>query len=504
MLSIIDENEIKTGTYKSDSKKTLLDLPQNVITRIIEHVASYAEREHCRLTVNRAMNSLGSLAKEIPTIPMRTSNETLSIDSASSTISYYLCYLQRDRDPMLDSAESFGSVNTYFYQLSAPILWKKLLFPTRFPISISLWTDDILPKHGHLVRDISFTLGESFGSPNSSYPPEYENTLIYKANNRQQIIEQRDVHCYGTFLGLSPGTILKIFELCPNINSIKLRCPTISAMGDISQSDFIHEMSRRLNRFIPKCSRLTKLSILLQDGMPLPITLISSLLDQLPMLSSFSCLGCPVDNNSRRMLDDGRAQDGFALGQSISQLDHLTHLHLYATDFEFKTWTRFTWPSKITELTLMRCVGFYGFKFHKLLQHIAPQLVTLTLQFGGDLHRSSDFSPNEPRCTLPALTKLTLYAEGRYPLLISAFEKCNALQEINYFDLSSLDWLHLPELISRPAWPELQELELTTSDHFIKSLRHHENRLKDQVKKACLALNISLVIKDPPLKGSVS
>ncbi|KAH9821937.1 hypothetical protein DFH28DRAFT_1019812 [Melampsora americana] len=504
MASEINESEIKTGKRKLISKVTLLDLPRNVILRIIEHVASYAEREHCRLTVNRAMNPLGFMAKEISAICMRTPNETLSNDPEPSMISYYLCYLQLQRDPLLDSAASLSSVSKYLYELCAPILWKKLMFPTRFPISMTLWTQDILPKHGYLVRHISFTLGETFGSRNSSYPSEYENTLIYKADDRQQIITRRDVNCYGRFLGLSPSTLARVFELCPYINSIKLRCPTVSAMGGSSQRGFIHEISLQLNRIIPRCSQLTKLSILFQDGMQLPITLISSLLDQLPALSSFSCIGSFVGSDRRMLSEDERTQSGFALGNSISKLEHLTQLHLYDTDFEFQTWTQVVWPATITELTLMRCVGFYGFKIHDFLQHIAPRLITLTLQFGGERCCSSVFCPKETVCAVPELTQLTLYADERYPQLIKTFQECRALKQIIYRNLDQSDWDHLPYLIS--YWPKLEELELTSSDSFIESLRHHENHLEHKVKEACLASesNISLVIKDPPLKGSVS
>ncbi|KAG0151940.1 hypothetical protein CROQUDRAFT_103296 [Cronartium quercuum f. sp. fusiforme G11] len=456
----------------------------------------------------------------------------------------YDCYMH-DQEPILCPFKALASVNRKLYNLCARRLWKRLKFPTDLSVPLSLWTEEILPRHGAHVRRLTLLITEvALRVPwHLAYQTNfYDNTYSNPSSNLD--------------IPISPQAIICLLQKCPNITELKLEFPEVdeefnadgveSPLGsagapgwpngpateiehdaedalaaEIGQDADIgfefeppaqngpapvwhpavnDEHNQRIYVFMlhlsPFIARLTKLRHLeLQDfsGCCSSHHAIIPLIAHLPLLESLSCVG---------FLGPGNAQDHVSLGHHIAQLKHLSQLTLKYNSSLNSSWCRLSWPLLLSDVSIgiEHPTSITPVECLQLVQHFSPNLTKFELTYRDErLLPSSTIASQwalEQPLNLPKLTDLRLQTSSM--AIIANFMNCQALESLTYSCFSNP--LNLPLLLdtlSHDCWPELKFINLE-GPSAPGSIPDHRSTLETRCRAAHIKLTVvSRIPRDP-------
>lgn len=338
---------------------------------------------------------------------------------------------------------------------------QSLIFPTSLSVPLSLWTKEILPKHGSLVQKLTVKMSaEVLAVPwHSSFQTDFhDNTYslwLIPTTGQQPI---------------SPQGMTSMVEQCPNIVELVLQFPSIGydCNNDLSSDHEDHHRntySYVLN-MSPLISGLAKLRHLgLEDYADCPVAcraeqVIIPLISCLPLLESLSCKGF------RRIESDYEAK---SLAIHVSQLEHLSRIDLCYNRFPDKFWLQVPWSGLLTDVSLVG-TGLSITELNLLVHKLAPNLNKLKCAFDtyiGEFEGQQSWL-DKNLFNLPRLANLTVDLEDRTAKFISAFRDCKALQRLTYisrYDPPSCSMLL--DFLSRNFWPLLTFIKIQNTEHYI-------------------------------------
>lgn len=103
-------------------------------------------------------------------------------------------------------------------------------------------------------------------------------------------------------------------------------------------------------------------------------------------------------------------------------------------------------------------------QFHKLIHHIAPNVIKLKYYVSYNDHQLDPIIKPQWKTlhqfNLPALTELDLLGYEIPQTMIYGFLSCKNLKRLTYQCHRSSDWAMLSELITSKTWPKLEYLRL--------------------------------------------
>ncbi|KAG0143986.1 hypothetical protein CROQUDRAFT_47978 [Cronartium quercuum f. sp. fusiforme G11] len=456
-----------------NSRLKLWDLPAEIIDRIIQYLYFIS-------------------LQEAKTIKEQRVNRLLRATGGGDRLYHHLC-LHREV-PILNSLQTFAVVNKEFYERCRPWLWKRISFPTAMPAPIVIWMD-LLPKHGALVRSLSAELSDTSTKP---FGEPLRNSFCY--DNTDVQVKIGHVQSTGSNFryirqGLSPQSVVYLLTQCPNLHTFEL---TFDAPVQAKPySDYLHAC---LLQMVPLISHLTQLRALTLINTQKPICLDKFLLDilaQLPLLDSFTCARLTMSNEGAQ-----------SLGRYLSQMNYLTKLSLYHVSAVNESWCLYNWPMRLDSLELHATSELVPSVAHRIIQHIAPNLSSLDLDFcdwfasesSSDLNDEEEYDPDwteQHRFSLPALTELFFEA---WPLdLLPNFQECKNLRQLLYSYTALEDCCSLQKLVCSATWPQLQLIDLYNNlDWTVHQPDGPEiERHLDLLRKYCTSKNIVFNIHPP-------
>lgn len=306
---------------------------------------------------------------------------------------------------------------------------------------MTLWTNEILPRHGHLVQSLSVeveldTLKEPLHL--SCQKNWYDNT-----------------HSGGDHRSLSPQSIFTLLEQCPGLHDFKLQFP---AFSEADYAEFYHYLEPFNSRIVHLLSGMNQLQhLFLQNDSSLEEDIIVQFIKDLPSLESISL--CEFSWTSQEL-------GALTLGRHMSQLNNLTRMHLLEITSVDARWCQFPWTGLLTDVSILRCAGITPIEFHKLIHHIAPNVTILKYDLDGFEHKEHEVKPQwhtTHRFHLPALADLSLATDKDYSTMLSGFASCGDLQRLSYdCSKSPSNWDLLHSLILSRTWPKLGSFKVCT------------------------------------------
>lgn len=338
-----------------------------------------------------------------------------------------------------------------------------------------MWTGPhgILSRHGHLVDSLSIKLSDSWtDAPADRNPSEFDN--VDYAVSRPSDYRKNESAKFNTFFSreyLSPDTVTRMLELCQNLQTLKVVCPEFNPVWYTIKT----WTATFRSVMVPSILKLNQLQRLKIDGnvevwagTPLPERYHVRMIQKLPLLQSFSAKNTSASRYYVPLKN--------SLGWHLSQLQHLTRLHLDDVASLDESWCDYAWPKTLDDVSLKGCRKLRAISFHKLIHLIAPNVSRLQIEFddpAGSAYAHEGFDSEtvwsgpgvdldwtpEHRFNLPALTKLSLSTSKRHELL-TAFQDCVGLRELYYPRLRLKDWSALKNLLCDETWPDLEVLTL--------------------------------------------
>ncbi|EGG09859.1 uncharacterized protein MELLADRAFT_60998 [Melampsora larici-populina 98AG31] len=335
--------------------------------------------------------------------------------------------------------QSLAVVNQKFYRLCLPKLWQRLDFLTEceLPAPMSIWTEDILLKHGNLVKSFRFKLEDL--------------DLIVKDDDEVFLESQRSNFNNGKRIskdtrwdypsGLGPMNVEKILRACPCIKSVEMIFPEHTYLSVLSYP--LTSRFKGLFRLIPHLQHL-KLRDLGCRGSPNEFTI--DLLKNLPSLVSLVL-------KDFRFSQKASTEESF--GWNVAQHQNLLKLCLKRVTCKDQTWTLSSWPQPLATLELHYCKGLTPVMVHNLLSGSAPYLT----RFEFKLEHPSSEPDVDSQTDLPALKELLLDCGSGFAL--ASFKGCKHLEMIKYRCIMNNDlWNLVEHLLSTYTWPKLLVLNL--------------------------------------------
>lgn len=355
-------------------------------------------------------------------------------------------------------------------------------FPSALPAPIDLWTgpNGILSRHGHLVDSLSIKISDSWTeSAEDQIPSRFDNVDFGNSSDdlkKNLCSKFNNTHLCREYL--SPETVTKLLELCQNLETFKVIYP--QGHHECYEEKIWTAVFRSvIVRLISKETQLQRLKIGTSfgdvegfcRGFRLPEREHVRMVKKLPLLQSFS-----ASNTSANTYNLKPVSMKNSLGWNLSQLQHLTRLHLDAVDSLDEKWCEYPWPMSLSDVSLTGCRKLGASEFHQLIHHIAPNVSRLRVDFNDptsptyanealdpeEVWSGLDVDPNwtpQHRFKLPLLTTLTLFTSIRHELL-TAFQDCIGLRELYYPRLRLKDWSALKDLLCDKTWPQLEVLKL--------------------------------------------
>lgn len=357
-------------------------------------------------------------------------------------------YLDQPGPPILNSIQNLAVVNRKFHRICLPYMWQKIKFPSAIPAPVSLWTEDLLLRHGHLVKLFEFELkddcliGTGF-SPSEPKRNPRDNTVRVRSTESLDWIEKIK---YGfSSRGIGLVNVQDIIKACPFLETVSLDLACISP--DEGWASRVALALQRPLTSIPQLQCL-KLGDRRMEG--LPGEFVIDLLDNLPSLVSLTLRH--FNFSHKESIEE-------SLGWNLGKHKTLRKLHLDRVTCDDGTWTLNSWPRRFETLEFDYTRGMSPHVLQRLLNGSAPLLTSLKLSLG-------DLS-DEPRVDfcfdLPALKCLHLQHYGTNHLLPS-FEKCKSIEVILYYlNMGPDEWDTVMHHLSRYTWPKLSILEVSNS-----------------------------------------
>ncbi|EGG08389.1 uncharacterized protein MELLADRAFT_105073 [Melampsora larici-populina 98AG31] len=311
-----------------------------------------------------------------------------------------LVYLGHGGPPVLNSIQNLAVVHRKFYRLCLPKLWQKVAFPTSLPAPISLWTGDLLLKHGNLVKSAQFDL-EYVAL--HQHPHEFSETEMSLLDNTSLL----HVSNFRFKIGLL--NIAKIFKVCPSLESV-----SISLQPSGRTSEWVSALAVRLRSPFQLLPQLEHLQLKDHRYQGLSGNFIIDIIKELPSLIS-------LELSRFKFFRKESVEESF--GWNLAQLKKLRKLSLECISCEDQTWTLNSWPEPLTNLEIRCCEGMTPEMAHRLLSD-HYEIINLLV----------------------------------------SFEDCRSLEVLEYHgDMYDDQWNSLKNLLSRRTWPKLVVLDLCYS-----------------------------------------
>ncbi|EGG08391.1 uncharacterized protein MELLADRAFT_116038 [Melampsora larici-populina 98AG31] len=385
-----DAFQVLAGRFQSKPSARCIinraDFPEEILDNIVNMVYYQSAQEHISITKRKS--------ERVSHFPlMKKAYMKLHV------------YLGHSGPPVLNSIQNLAVVNRKFYRLCLPKLWQKVAFPTSLPAPMSLWTGNLLLKHGNLVKSAEFDLEDV-----NAYQDAYQ-----------------DGHQ----------------EVCPALESVSLSLPPSEP-----QSEWLSTLRFRLKSAFKLLPSLQHLDLSNEGYVGRSGDFIIDIIKKTPSLTSL-------------VLTDfkfaAKESEEESLGWNLAQLQKLRKLELHSITCEDQTWTSETWTKPLTNLELDCCEGLTPDMMHRLLSGRTPFLTELNIEF----HELGEDDVNI-RFDLPALKTLILYLyEIPDLLLLVSFVNCKSIEVLKYNgDIYDTQWDSMKNLISQHAWPKLSVLDL--------------------------------------------
>lgn len=347
-------------------------------------------------------------------------------------------YVDLGGPPILNTFQSLAVVNRKFHRLCLRKLWQHIRFPSTMPAPVSLWTEDILLRHGHLVKSLELRLEDLTCNQDEDL------------SRLERSHQDNTSGCAGTMFidvtrqGIGVLNIKKLFRACPALASVAIDIPDYSIEPDLFSS--ITSSLEHSFRLVPQLQHI-KLSDTECDN--LSGSFVIDILKQLPHLLSLELINfkfSPTVSTEK------------SLGWNLAQHRNLCKLRLEGVTCEDQTWSLNSWPQRLKTLELEECPGLKPGMVQKLLSGNAPFLTTLQI----NLADGEDDPDASGQTDVPALQRLILCDSISFKLLAS-FQGCKNIEMITYADyLKSNQWDLVKYFLSTSTWPKLLSLHLSS------------------------------------------
>ncbi|EGG00983.1 uncharacterized protein MELLADRAFT_79115 [Melampsora larici-populina 98AG31] len=388
---------------------------------------------------------------------------------APATGSAYVAYLDHCGPPILNTFQNLAVVNRRFHRLCLPKLWEKIQFPSALPAPISLWTEDILLRHGHLVRSLEFRL-EDDRLVRDMHQFESERSLC---DNTGVVPNPQGFMGYREKYGIGLGNVGELFKSCPSLASVSVTVPSFA----YHHADWIAHITMGLKgpfRLIPQLQHL-KLKYYSEDG--ISSEFVFDLLRQLPSLVSLEL--CGFKFRQKPTIEK-------SLGWNLGQHQKLRKVRFDNVTCEDGTWTLNSWPQRFENITVVFCSGLSPRVLHGLLSGSAPSLTELHIMLG--------HFPDEPHVNvqfdIPALKELSIIHSGNFDLLLR-FENCKNIEAFYYScPIDDDEWNSMKRYLSKYTWPKLSLLDFRPSIFF----SNNKESAKMDVKEIWNSFKIKLLV----------
>lgn len=404
----------------------------------------------------------------------------------------YKTYLHRN-SPILNSIQNFALTSREVYQRCQPRLWRRLMFPTRLPAPIDLWTNDILRQQGTHVQCLQVSLSKNCREPQGEFAehdPFYDNLSPDLADDEAEDLE--DAVDVVDVKELSPDNVRDLIYCCPNLSVVDIHS------GHDAENQDSSDLSAFLSGLGPLLSNLKRLRHVTLSGsygMKVANQFAQNVVANLPLLESLALNG--FASNIGRAIGDG------SLGYNISKLKYLSQLRLLGIDEIDENWCLYNWPRTITYLSIFYCKNSFPSSALRIIQHIAPYITKLSLSFPYQQHndsgeRDSCWNP-QYRLSLPFLTDLNLSVHNAH--LIASFQDCESLVYLEWTYRTSNHCRNFNKMLLQATWPRLNKL--TVHVHWLTMMRAVDpqvQEINDQLvilEQHCRQSNLNATIRGP-------
>ncbi|EGG02727.1 uncharacterized protein MELLADRAFT_91153 [Melampsora larici-populina 98AG31] len=267
-------------------------------------------------------------------------------------------YVNHGCPPILNTFQNLAVVNRKFHRLCLPKLWQHIRFPSALPAPVSLWTEDILSRHGHLVKSLELGLEDLTNIEN-------EELSTLERSHQDNTSAGRSYFVDMSRQGIGVRSIKKIFRACPCLASVAIDIPDYSDEPDLFGS-IISGLKWSFG-LVPQLQHLT-----LRDSecAKLPGVFVIDIHNHIPSLVSLEIIDFKFGPT---------ASTEKSLGWKLAQHRNLRKLRLENVTCEDQTWTLNSWPQRLTTLDLEYCPGLTPGMVQKLLSGSAPFLTTLQI-----------------------------------------------------------------------------------------------------------------------------
>lgn len=393
----------------------------------------------------------------------------------------YAVYLDHQAPPILTTFQNLAVLNRRFHRICLPKLWEKIRFPSDQPAPISHWTENILLKHGNLVKSASFELDKNLFNGNDELfgtnIVESESTLCDNTVPcliRESTWLQKD----GRYrIGLV--NIQKIFQTCPALKSVQVIVPDHD--GNLAG---VIPATRRLQALLVTLPRLQHLRLDARAQHRLVGGFVTSLVQALPSLVSLELSGWSFAL---------AVSIEHSFGSIISHHQNLRNLSLENVTFDDQTWTLNSWIKRLTTLEIRRCKDLSARMLYTLLSGNAPSLTKLCIQLD-KFHPRSDLTE---QVDLPSLKELNLLHHFEIDLLKN-FETCKDLEVLECCgDLEEELWNPIQRHLSLSTWPKLFILRLRQVNWFTEEVKI---QIKKEVEKIWRDFGIHVFVDEQPYR----
>lgn len=380
--------------------------------------------------------------------------------------------------PILNTFQNLAVVNRKFHKLCLPKLWQHIRFPSALPAPMSIWTEGILLRHGHLVESCEFELEDR--SHNEDEESGFERSIV---DNKAiyTCFDDEDQDEGMTRNGIGAVNIEKIFKDCPSLKSVEVKIPT-----ELDELDCLGYLLIRLNclfGLVPQLQDLVLRNLELEN-VTFPRAFVFDVLKKLPSLVSLELFSFKF--GQVRDMED-------SLGWNLAQHQSLRKIHLNRVTCESddRTWSMHSWPQRLTTLEISSCKGLKAGIVQKLLSGSTPYLTRLQIR----LSDYNDDSEVEGQTKLPALEQLILGHHTRSFDLLASCQGCKNIQLIeHHHPLTNNQWNLVKHLLSTCTWPKLSVLHLCNDDPRHKDQHHLKKLSKTDVDEIWDTFKIKLLI----------
>lgn len=381
---------------------------------------------------------------------------------------------------------------------------------------MNLWTHCLLPKHGDLIHSLSFQLSYHFCEFNIEapllktksiqWPVQDINKLIphqqWQHDNLSLVSDNEDeesLEYYDFRLGsqvISPENVQKVLSCCPNLQTLEFICPQTSE----DEPPTILEMVPLVVYLTALVCNLPQLQHLKIQGYWINSIFSKCLLDplkKLPQLTSVTCSRMCRDSFSDSVEED---QENFVKG--LASLDHLTRLSCKQVDAVAPSWTTWSSPANLVDLTIINCKNLVIPDTSDFISTWAPNLTRLKLRFWThniDPKAKSElqaFEPHKHQFRLPQLTKLVLHHIPECDFFLS-FSNCPNICRFTYHDLKAGSVPTFVDFLTKSNFlPNLKLLSLRQSRCYAKPVQEALHLDLTLVNQFCQQNHIALEVID--------